>query len=128
MEAFGEESAFQGRMRARNQSCKVPAPASSSIFMACLALAGRGTDQLLGFSLDVRRESYKTLLWDLLYPSLSAWPCLEIIWAKPQTTVDSPQLRLPIASRCKHNKRAGKFSAFFISSKNLQLSQTLILA
>lgn len=84
----------------------MPAPASSSTFMVCLALAGRGPDKFLGFSLDVRRENDKTLLWDLLCSFLSPCPCLEIIWAKPQTTVDSPQLKFPIASRCKHNKRA----------------------
>lgn len=84
----------------------MPAPAWSSVFMVCLALAGRGTDLLLGFSLNVRRENDKTLLWDLFCSSLSPCPCLEIIWAKPQTPVDSPQLKFPIASRCKHNKKA----------------------
>lgn len=93
-------------MRARNQSCKVPAPASNSIFMVCLVPARRGTDQFLGFRLDVRRENYKTLLWDLLCSCLSSCPCLEIIWAKPQTPVDSPRLNFLIASRYKHKRRA----------------------
>lgn len=83
----------------------MPAPASSSIFMVCLVPAGRGADQFPGFSPDVRRENYKTLLGDLPCSCFSLCPCLEIIWAKPQTTVGSPWLKFPIASRYKHNRR-----------------------